>query len=72
MSRGRPIAIEPSTAAAPSSPRCERCRFLRIDEAKAAYCGHWRVLDPLNCPDFHDVSRSRDLPAILIHLKGKK
>lgn len=42
--------------------RCEKCRWLKYDEdSRAVLCGHWRALEPANCPDFRDASRQIEM-----------
>ena len=41
----------------PEGQACEICRCLRTDGNGQLQCAAGRILDPVNCADFRDVSR---------------
>ena len=53
---GRPVA---NTEAERNTPRCEKCRKLRIDPHGECQCAAGRDLEPIGCADYDDISQPR-------------
>ena len=53
---GRPPA---NTEAERATPRCEKCKHMRVNEDRSIVCGHFRALEPVGCTDYTDISRPR-------------
>lgn len=55
---GRPPA---NTEEERATPRCEKCRHMRVTERGKALCGHHLPLDPVGCPEFSSAAVQRAL-----------
>lgn len=57
-SAGRPTSPA-NTEAERATPRCEKCRCLRVDEHGACQCAAGRDLEPKGCAGYDDISQPR-------------
>lgn len=53
---GRPPA---NTEAERATPRCEKCRKLRVDAHGDCQCAAGREFTPRDCTEYDDISRQR-------------